>query len=117
MARVLVVDDDASMRAYIELALKDEGYEVLAAEHGAAALAVLEAHAPDLILLDMLMPVMDGYEFARKYQARSGPKAPIVVIAGTNAGSRAAQIGAHAFLAKPFELSQLYDCVMRFTQQ
>ena len=116
MARVLVVDDDAMIRNYIDMALQEEGHEVLAAEHGAAALLVLDAQTPDMILLDMRMPTMDGWEFARRYQARPGPKVPIVVMtAAQDASQRAAQIGADYFLAKPFDLDALYGCVARFT--
>ncbi len=116
MARVLVVDDDAMIRSYIDMALKEEGHEVLAAEHGAAALKVLEAANPDVILLDMRMPTMDGWEFARRYRASPGQKAPIVVMtAAQDASQRAEQIGADFFLSKPFDLDALYGCVSRFT--
>ena len=116
MARVLVVDDDATIRSYIDMALNEEGHEVLAAEHGEAALRLLDTLVPDIILLDMRMPTMDGWEFARLYHDRPGRKAPIVVMtAAQDAAQRAAQIGADAFLAKPFDLDALYGCVSRFT--
>jgi two-component system, chemotaxis family, chemotaxis protein CheY len=116
MARILVIDDDATVRAYVDMALEEIGHEVLAAEHGAAALTLLDAQAamPDVILLDMRMPKMDGWEFARLYQARPGPKVPIVVMtAAQDAAGRAAQIHADSYLAKPFDLDDLYDCVAR----
>jgi len=116
MARILVVDDDVMIRNYIDMALKEEGHEVLAAEHGAAALLVLDAVVPDVILLDMRMPTMDGWEFARQYHARPGQKVPIVVMtAAQDASQRAEQIGADDYLAKPFDLDDLYGCVSRFT--
>ena len=58
---ILVVDDDASIRELIGMALVDEGYEVQAAPHGAAALEVISHSRPSVILLDMRMPVMDGW--------------------------------------------------------
>jgi CheY-like chemotaxis protein len=115
MARVLVVDDDATVRAYIGMALEEIGHEVMAAEHGIAALIILESRLPDVILLDMRMPQMDGWEFAQRYRDRSGPKAPIVVMtAAQDAAQRAAQIAADSYLAKPFDLTALYECVERF---
>jgi len=112
MARVLVVDDDATIVSFVEMALGDAGHEVRTAANGAIALAIAETQVPDLILLDMRMPVMDGWEFASRYGARSGPRAPIVVMtAADDAKSRAEQIHAHACLAKPFDLQALYGCV------
>ncbi|HPL27936.1 MAG TPA: response regulator, partial [Anaerolineae bacterium] len=58
---ILVVDDDATIRELIELALTDEGYEIIAARNGAEALAVVGAAPVDLILLDIRMPIMDGW--------------------------------------------------------
>jgi CheY-like chemotaxis protein len=112
---ILVVDDDASIRAFVEMALSDEGYEVLEAADGGAALALLETVRPAVILLDMRMPMMDGWTFAQKYGARPGPQAPIIVItAARDAANWAAQIGADAYLSKPFEVEALYACVARY---
>ena len=66
--RVLVVDDDAGIRDLLDLALTNAGYAVALAEDGAAALAMVEAVAPDVILLDMRMPVLDGWAFAEAYR-------------------------------------------------
>jgi two-component system chemotaxis response regulator CheY len=107
--RVLVVDDDEDIRDVIEIALAGEGYEVQAAPDGAVALSLVGESRPDLILLDMRMPVMDGWEFARAYHEMPGPHAPIVVLtAAVNAGAYSEQIGAAGFLAKPFDLDQLF---------
>jgi CheY-like chemotaxis protein len=112
MARVLVVDDDAMIRDYIDMALEQVGHEVVQAAHGGEALTVLEGLTPDLILLDMRMPTMDGWEFATRYRAKPGRKAPIVVMtAAADAAVRAAQVMADAFLAKPFSLVALCDCI------
>ena len=62
--RVLVVDDDAGIRDLLDLALADAGYAVALAEDGAAALAMVDAVAPDVILLDMHLPALDGWAFA-----------------------------------------------------
>jgi two-component system, chemotaxis family, chemotaxis protein CheY len=114
--RILVVDDDASIRDLIDFALTDAGYEVLAAPHGAAALQLLARMAPDVILLDMRMPVMDGWQFAQAYRQIPGSHAPIVVLtAAVDAASRAAEIKADGYLAKPFQLAALYQCLQQYT--
>jgi two-component system chemotaxis response regulator CheY len=69
---------------------------------------VIEANPPDVILLDMRMPVMDGWAFAAAYRERPEPRAPIVVLtAARDAAQYAGEIQAAAFLAKPFELRSL----------
>ena len=106
---ILVVDDDPSIRDLIAMALADQGYEVEAAPHGAAALEIVGHTQPSMILLDMRMPVMDGWEFARVYRDKPGPHAPIIVLtAARDAGQRAAEIGADGFLGKPFDLDDLF---------
>ncbi len=114
MSQVLVVDDDEMIRDYVDMALQGAGHEVVQAAHGAEALAVLDGISPDMILLDMRMPMMDGWEFAERYRAKPGRKVPIVVMtAAADAAARAAQVQADAFLAKPFSLVALCDCVER----
>lgn len=119
---VLVVDDDAAIRGTVADILELEDYAVAQAMHGEAALAVLDELAergtapPDAILLDMRMPVMDGWEFARRYQERPGPHAPIVVMtAARDAGQWGREVGAAATLGKPFGLEELLDVVERLT--
>jgi CheY-like chemotaxis protein len=112
---ILIVDDDESIRSFVELALDAEGYEVSTAPNGAVALDVAGRQQPDLILLDMRMPVMDGWAFARAYRSQPGPHAPIVVItAARDAGERAAEVHAEDFLGKPFDLNDLLNVVGRY---
>lgn len=109
---VLIVDDDDSIRELMAMALADEGYRVLTAQHGGAALRLLDSHDPGLILLDMRMPVMDGWEFARTYRATPGPHAPLIVVtAAHEVAERAAQIHADDYLAKPFDIDDLLAIV------
>src|SRR5262249_36429728 len=76
---VLVVDDDPDMIEVMQMVLQDAGYPTRAAQNGRQALDVVAAAMPALILLDMLMPVMNGWQFAREFRARYGAGAPIVV--------------------------------------
>jgi CheY-like chemotaxis protein len=110
--RVLVVDDDESIREFVDMALSSEGHQVMTAPHGAAALEVIAVSPPDVILLDMKMPVMDGWEFARVYRQVPGWHAPIVVItAAQDAAGRAAEVAADGHLPKPFDLDDLFRVV------
>src|SRR5215469_2097021 len=106
--RVLVVDDQQDIRDFISFVLQGEGYCVLTADNGAVALEQVARKPIDVVLLDMGMPVMDGWAFARAYRERPGPHVPIVVLtAAHDAATRAAQIQADAYLGKPFELDDL----------
>ena len=110
-----MVDDEEPVRRLLVWLLTEEGYAVLEAPDGAVALARVGEAAPSLILLDMRMPVMDGWEFARRYRARPGPHAPLVcVTAAVDAAARGAQIGAVATLSKPFDLDELLAVVRRY---
>lgn len=109
---VLVVDDDRSNSDVLSLVLQSEGYRVAVAANGAEALRVVESGRPDVIVLDLIMPKMDGWEFARRYRELPAPRAPIVVI--TAAAGRAVP-GAEVCLAKPFDLEELLACLDRLT--
>jgi two-component system, chemotaxis family, chemotaxis protein CheY len=112
--RILVVDDDESIRQIVRLCLGDEGYEVFEAANGIDALALVPECQPDLILLDLRMPVMDGWEFARRYRLGPGPHAPIVAfVAALNAQQECADLDADSVLAKPFDLDDLLGIVRR----
>ena len=111
--RVLVVDDDEDIRELVGLILTDAGHEVVTAANGAVALELLRAAPARLILLDMWMPVMDGWTFAKAYRRMPGPRAPILVMtAAREAAERAADI-AVAVLIKPFDIDDLMRCVER----
>jgi CheY-like chemotaxis protein len=114
--RILVVEDDDIIRCLVETALADEGYEVAVAADGAIALTHLGTVQPHLILLDMRMPVMDGWQFAAAYRQRPGPHAPIVLLTGeADAAACAAQIQATGCLSKPFRIGELSRCVARYS--
>jgi len=111
---VLVVEDDEAILEFLEWALVDEGYDVATAPDGVAALKTLETLRPDIILLDLLMPRMDGQSFARAYHARPQPHAPIVLISASNeAPTLVSVVGAVEHLAKPFNLALLLATIDR----
>jgi CheY-like chemotaxis protein len=114
--RVLVVDDDASIRDMLDMALAGEGYEVVVAIDGAAALDAARRSPPDVVLLDVKMPNVDGAEFVRRYRAEPGAHAPIVLITATTAAAeRAAELGTEGYLGKPFDLETLLEMISRVT--
>jgi CheY-like chemotaxis protein len=111
---VLVVDDDPSILATVSEILKDEGIQVVTATNGQEALQILERVKPWVVLLDMRMPVMDGWTFARVARDR-GEEVPILVMTAAQDARRwAAEINADGYLSKPFDLGDLLDAVERF---
>jgi len=112
---VLVVDDNADLVEVMAMTLEDAGYSVRSARNGQEALDAVAERMPDLVLLDMLMPVMDGWQCARELRARYGRRIPIVVVtAAEHARASAEQIGADDVLSKPFDLSLLLRLVARY---
>lgn len=112
---VLVVEDDPDLLSLVEMILKDAGYAVRTASDGRAALARIAEGMPALILLDMRMPGMNGWEFAREFRARYDRGAPIVVVtAAENARARAEEIDADGWLAKPFDLEDVLAVARRW---
>jgi two-component system OmpR family response regulator len=112
---VLVVDDDEDMIEALVQLLHDAGYAARSAENGRRALDAVAAQRPALVLLDVLMPVMDGWECARELRARYGRTLPIVVVtAAEHVGERCADVGADHVLPKPFELRDLLALVARY---
>lgn len=111
---ILVVEDDPDLLALLEMVLGEAGYAVRTASDGRAALERVAEEMPALILLDMRMPGMNGWEFAREFRARHGRRAPIVVVtAAENARARADEIAADGWLAKPFDLADVMRAAER----
>src|SRR5262245_44354579 len=92
-----------------------EGYRVLVARNGVEALSVLERDRPDVIVLDLMMPVMDGWEFRRRLHRHPASDTPVILLsADRDLPRKADAMHADGFLAKPFELDELVDQVRRF---
>jgi len=116
-ARVLVADDEPSMRALCRVNLQLEGLEVLEASDGEEALALATGQLPDLVLLDVMMPGLDGWEVARRLEARPATRdIPIVfmtALAAPDDRSRGIAAGAVGYLVKPFDPLRLGSVVRR----
>jgi len=105
---VLVVDDDPDILDAICDILEGEGYRVARARHGPEALERVTEEVPAIILLDLMMPVMDGLAFAQALRERRlAPQPPIVVISADGNPQKAAAVGAQGYLAKPFDIDAL----------
>lgn len=113
---VLIVDDDASMRRFVRVSLEADGYTVREAASAEEGLAALEEEPPALILLDVLMPEVDGWEMLHRVQERHGVGAiPIVMFSGRVEGGaeEAAKRGAQGFVGKPFDPEALVESAKR----
>ena len=106
--RVLVVEDDADTRQMLVAAIADEGFEPIPALDGQHALRTVLAVEPSAIVLDLMLPGINGEEFARAYHTQSSANAPILVVsARPDAEAVGRKIGARAVLAKPLDIGEL----------
>jgi excisionase family DNA binding protein len=108
---VLVVDDDARIREYVRVNLEMEGYVVREASSADEALQAIEDQAPDLVLLDVVMPGVDGWQMLQRMQERHG-SIPVIMFSGQvdeNAAGEATERGARGFIGKPFDPQQLIE--------
>ena len=107
---VLIVDDDEGIREYVRVQLELEGYSVRGAGSAEEGLAALEEQSPDLILLDVMMPQVDGWEMLRRVQERHGVGSiPVIMFSGKVDEADAAARGAQGFIGKPFDPQQLIE--------
>ena len=105
---ILVVDDDPDILQTLALCLSTEGYGVLMASNGQEALDILRQQHPACILLDLMMPVMDGWQFVSELEHRGWRKAPLLILSADRAvQGHATRLHADAYLAKPFDLDEL----------
>lgn len=109
MNRVLVVDDEESVRSVMTTYLDRHGYKVAEAESGPLALAQLETFHPEIILLDIRMPGMDGLQTLEKIKARDS-EIPVIMVTATtdeDIARETIQLGACDYIIKPFSFEQL----------
>jgi CheY-like chemotaxis protein len=113
LVRVMIVDDEPAIRHAVEAALVDEGFVVATAPNGAAALAALDSVRPDAILLDLRMPVMDGYAFLAAYRGQPEPRAAVIVCSTASTAPGVVGMGAVGYLRKPFDIDELIEVIYR----
>ena len=111
---VLIVDDDAALREVVRTNLEQEGYAVREAESARAGLEALEQERPDLVLLDVMMPEVDGWEMLRRVQAQHGVGSIPVIMFSGKLDERALTEGAspeavQGLIGKPFDVQQLIE--------
>ncbi|MBD2005451.1 MULTISPECIES: response regulator transcription factor [Cyanophyceae] len=108
--RILLVDDLEDNVSLLEAILAEEGYEIDSARNGKSALAKIEASPPDLILMDAMMPGMDGYEVTRRVRENTKlPFIPILMITASENASipQGLELGANDFIRKPIDFEEL----------
>ncbi len=120
MAKILVVEDDSILSKAYKLILKNKGHDVLLAGNGREALKLADKEKPEIILLDLLMPILDGIGFLEKYQPDQPDKAKVIVL--SNLGdekkvNRAMELGAYKYIVKahatPMQLSLLVGRILQ----
>ncbi|MBL6927699.1 MAG: sigma 54-interacting transcriptional regulator [Rhodospirillales bacterium] len=117
--RVLLVEDDRAQARAVEEFLKDEQYSIVRAETGGAALDVINENVPDAVLLDMMLPDMDGIDILRQIAERQLPCAVVVITAhgSVNLAVEAMRLGAYDFIIKPFNVTRLQVTVRNALEQ
>lgn len=117
MAKVLVIDDHETFRTLSAKILKLDGHQVITAGNGRDALAIVRAQRPDIVLLDVMMPGMDGYQICRRIKQDPVTKDSVVVMVTgipEEASSRSFQAGADDHVSKPISPTQMRDLVQRW---
>ena len=114
LPKILVVDDEPDIRDLVSEILEDEGYEVSVAENGEAARQAFARQTPDLVLLDIWMPDIDGITLLKEWAAGAEPACPVVIMSGhgtLETAVEATRLGAHDFVQKPISLAKLLSIV------
>jgi DNA-binding response OmpR family regulator len=117
VARILVVDDNPEVAGWLEVELTAAGHRVSSAENGKMALAAIERDLPDLLILDIDMPVMDGHGVLKRLrQLPRQDQLRVLILTGRTAEAewvKGYKQGAHVYLTKPFEADELHDAIAR----
>ena len=118
MKRILVVEDNTELAKLLELILRRAGYDVNVAIDGVDALRQFENEQPDLVLLDIMLPNLDGYEVADRIRHQYHSDAPVVMLSSLDSYldmERSRQVGATDHIAKPFDKDVLLSIIARYT--
>ena len=114
MTTVLVVDDEQTLLALLQQIVEEEGYQILIAENGKVALQLIEQQQPQLIISDVMMPIMDGYQLLERI--KNNPTLQHIKVALISAApiNRNTPFVADAYLAKPYDLDTIDELLERF---
>jgi len=119
--KILVVDDEPDVVAFMERTLRTEGFEVVSAFDGISALDLVDAEKPDLVLLDLMMPMISGYEVCEQIKANPQTQAiPIICVSSANTADARAhtfRLGAATLIVKPFLPMELVAQIRRYLKQ
>ncbi len=114
--RVLLVDDEAAILKILRIKLRVSGYDVVAAPNGEKALDLVDSAKPDIVLLDVLMPDMDGFQVLKRLRTRSD--LPVIVFsARPENAQQALDLGADDYLGKPFDVDDLVKRIYRILEE
>ena len=119
MKRILVVEDNAELSKLLELILRRAGYDVGVAVDGVDALRQFEAQPPDLVLLDIMLPNLDGYEVSDRIRHQYHSSVPVVMLSSLDSYldmERSRQVGATDHIAKPFDKDVLLATIAKYTE-
>ena len=117
MTTVLVVDDESSIVEVLATLMEDEGYHVVTARNGEEGLARLAASQPEIVLCDVMMPVLDGQEMCRRMQANPLYRSiPIVLMSAVSVAAKLVGCDHAMLLAKPFDLEEVINTVAMFSK-
>lgn len=112
--RVLIVEDDSNLRLLLQATLRQLDVDVISAENGAVGLEMFFEHSPNVVLLDLRMPVMDGFQFLEELNPKLDDPYSVIVLTGCDNNEdiqKSFQLGAHIFISKPFNITQVQEAV------
>jgi DNA-binding response OmpR family regulator len=112
--RILVIEDDDNYQRLVSLALVGQGYEVRTASDGATGIELVDSFKPNLILLDIQMPVMSGEAFLEVYLRRPAPRPPVIAMTASSHLDNVIEMGVDDFITKPFDIETLLAHVKRY---
>ena len=119
--KILIVDDEPDVVEFIERTLRPEGFEVVCAYDGISALDLVDSEGPDLVLLDIMMPMMSGYEVCQQIKANTQTQhIPVVCLSSAHTPDARAQslkVGAVALIVKPFLPAELVAQIRRYLRK
>jgi len=115
LKKILVIEDDMDARRMLSLALKSSGYIVFGAENGEEGLKMFKEEKPDLVILDVVMPLMDGWEVLKRIKAGfRSRKVPVIMVTGKNEDADKIQgydYGADFYVTKPYNIQKLLPII------